>query len=315
MAVSRQRFLFAGPGVYYIDLNQTTSLQERKMQRQMLMRHVRGGLIKDSNNDSVVRINVAPATWPTKTAIRRGFKLWNKMIKQRLDEGGVGVAKGKYHDFKVALNHHHYLVGLGNNQIPVDAAGTALTTGEWTYSRMVSEDIDWSNPALLTNRNRDAEEYYLHVVGPHVDGTGTVGGTSTDPTYGEWRSVGLIRSWIDTRAEPITNEPDFPTAALSDPLANLFDESDADDEVLERLRDDNDEAPYDENSLFGIGHGTGNHADLQRVAMAATQAGAGQISALNGFSALNGLIQVHITQTTAGQVEMILDVDMKGELL
>lgn len=315
MAVSRQRFLFEGPGTYYIDLNQTTSLQERKMQRQMLMRHVRGGLIKDSNNDSVVRINVAPATWPVKTAIRRGFKIWNRMIEQRIKEGGVGLAKGKYHDFKVALNHHHYLVGLGNNQLPVDAAGTTLTSGEWTYSRLVSEDIDWSSTTLLTQQNRDAEEFYLHVVGPHVDGTGTVGGTTKDPIYGVWRSIGLIRSWIDTRAEPQSNDPAFPTAALTDPLANLFDESDADDEVLERLRDDNDEAPYDENSLFGIGHGTGNHADLQRVAMAATQSGAGQISALNGFSALNGLIQVHITQTTSGQVEMILDVDMKGELL
>jgi hypothetical protein len=126
----------------------------------------------------------------------------------------------------------------------------------------------------------------------------------------------LVRSWLDTRAEPITNEPDFPNAALSDPLANLFDESDADDEVLERLRDDNDEPPYDENSVFGVGNGgTGVYGDLQHVAMAATQSGAGQISALNGFSALNGLIQVHITQTTSGEVEMILDVDMKGEML
>jgi hypothetical protein len=315
MAVSRQRFLFDGPGTYYIDLNQSTSLQERKMQRGMLMRHVRGGLIKDSNNESVVRINVAPATWPVKTAIKRGFKLWNKMIDQRIKEGGVGLSKGKYHDFKVFLNHHHYLTGLTNNEIPRDAGGTELTQGEWTYSRIVSEDIDWSDPALTSARNRDAEQYFLHIVGPHVDGTGTVGGTGVDPVNGEWRSVGLVRSWIDTRAEPQQNDPAFPTAALSDPLANVFDESDADDEILERLRDDNDEAPYDENSLMGIGHGTGNHADLQRVAMAATQSGAGQISALNGFSALNGLIQVHITQTTSGQVEMLLDVDMKGEKL
>jgi len=285
------------------------------MQRGMLMRHVRGGLIKDSNNESVVRINVAPATWPVKTAIKRGFKLWNQMMNQRIKEGGVGLSKGKYHDFKVFLNHHHYLTGLTNNEIPRDAGGTELTQGEWTYSRIVSEDIDWSDPALTSARNRDAEQYFLHIVGPHVDGTGTVGGTGVDPVNGEWRSVGLVRSWIDTRAEPQQNDPAFPTAALSDPLANVFDESDADDEILERLRDDNDEAPYDENSLMGIGHGTGNYADLQRVAMAATQSGAGQISALNGFSALNGLIQVHITQTTSGQVEMLLDVDMKGEKL
>ena len=67
---------------------------------------------------------------------------------------------------------------------------------------------------------------------------------------------------------------------------------------------------------MGIGHGTGTYADLQRVAMAATQSGAGQISAVNGFSALNGLIQVHITQGSgSGEVELLLDVDMKGELL
>lgn len=315
MAVSRQRFLFDGPGTYYIDLNQTTSLQERKLQRQMLIRHVRGGLIKDSNNESVVRINVAPMTWPVKTAIRRGFNLWNQMFAQRMKEGVVGVTKGKYHDFKVALNHHHTLVGLGNNQLPVDAGGTTLTSGEWVYARMVSEDVKWDDPALTSNANRNAEEFYLHIVGPHVDGTGTVGGTTFDPVNGAWQSIGLVRSWIDTRAEPQANTPLVPSALLTDPLSNLFDESDADDEVYTRLRDDNDETPYDENSLFGIGHGTGNYADLQRVAMAATQTGAGQISALNGFSALNGLIQVHITQSTSGQVEMLLDVDMKGEML
>jgi len=58
---------------------------------------------------------------------------------------------------------------------------------------------------------------------------------------------------------------------------------------------------------------TSSGGHLQRVAMAATQAGAGQIASLNGFSAICGLVQVHITQGVgSGEVELILDVSTKG---
>ena len=76
-------------------------------------------------------MNVAPDTWVTRTALRRGQRLWNKMIKEAT-EAAPGLVKAKYTDYKVYLN----------NSIP---------PGEWNYSEYHSEDIDWADPNLLTD--------------------------------------------------------------------------------------------------------------------------------------------------------------------
>jgi hypothetical protein len=104
----------------------------------------------------------------------------------------------------------------------------------------------------------------------------------------------------------------MPAGIEADPLVNLFDEADAADEVIASLKEDNDRPPYAAYDHFG-GSTVGAQNGLQRVAMAATQTGAGQISALNGFSAMCGLVEVHITQGVgSGQVELILDVHTNG---
>jgi len=271
------------------------------MFRQGQVAHVHGGLIKDSNNESVVRINVAPDTWVTRTAWRRGNRLWNQMIQGAL-EAAKGITKSKYTDYKVYLNNAS---ASAYSELPVDASGATIPSGEWNYSEYHSEDVDWANPNLTTTSNRQADFFNVHIVGEHA-------GTPQD-----WTRIGLIRSWIDSRAQP----DDFPQANLpatiaTDPLVNLFDEADASDEIIDMLRTDNDEPPYDEDLHFGIDPAvvaTSSGGHLQRVAMAATQAGAGQIASLNGFSAICGLVQVHITQGVgSGEVELILDVSTKG---
>lgn len=295
--ISRQRYLFTEPGTYYIDLFKSLSAQERRLFRQGQVANVMGGLIKDSNNESVVRINVAPDTWVTRTAWRRGKKMWDKHIKEAT-EGVDGLLKPKYHDYKVFLNN----VMGGGPVLPVDAAGNQIPSGEWTYSEYHSEDIDWADPNLTTNPNRQADTFTAALVGEHV------GSTS------DWVRIGLITSWIRSRA--FNNDfpqGNMPNTVDSDPLTNLFDEADAADEVMLMLRTFNEEAPYDEDTHFGNGEPNSSHNNLQRVAMAATQTGAGQIAALNGFSAICGLIEVHITQgVPAGEVELLLDVSTKG---
>lgn len=297
--VSRQRYLFDGPGTYYIDLFKSLSAQERKLFRQFQVANVHGGLIKDSNNESVVRMNVAPDTWVTRTALRRGKRLYEKMINEGL-EAVSGSIKPKYHDYKVYLNN---VMGSGT-QMPVDADNHIIPSGEWVYSNYHSEDVDWNVIATAgpgQPSNRQADSFTAMIVGQHV-------GTPQD-----WTRVGLIRSWFDSRAEKDTNDPDVPATITSDPLTNMFDEADAADEIMESLRNDNDSPPYQNNSHFGIGQTNAAQNNLQRVAFAATQAGAGQISALNGFSAICGLVEVHITQGVgSGQVELLLDVSMKG---
>lgn len=306
MAISRQRYIFKdlepGDHTFYIDLAKSLSLQERKLFRQMREYTVRGGLLKDSNQEAVVRCNVAPDTWQTRAAIRRGFRLWQKMIDEGMEGLGPGKFKPKYLDFKVFLNQGHGT----SPTVPADAAGNYLNTGEWTYSTYHTEDVDWANYAAWTT-NRDTDSFQPMIVGPHL-----AGGGSGD----YWNRISLIQSWIDTRAAPDNSGSPYigtPAEAATDPLANLFDEADAADEIINMLSSDNDRTPYDEDTVFGIQQSYATHANLQRVAFAATQNGAGQISALNGFSALCGLVQVHITTTgPTGDVELILDVDTKG---
>ena len=312
MAISRMRFLFDAPGTYYIDLAQSLSIHERKLHPQFREYKVMGGLIKDSNNESVVRMNVAPYTWYTKNALRRGKRIFDRMINQRLGEATTKINKGKYHDFKVLLNNNQNFSATVN-KTPVDANGHVYNLGEWQYSLYVSEDVDWtelvSNVAGSTSTpgNRNADEFYGMIVGDaHSAGTGT--------GQDQWGRISLVKSWLETRPQP-TNDPVTDGAAVNtDPLSNLFDETDADDEVILNLTTRQDEPPYAKANCPGIEGGGGVQQNLQRVAMAATQSGAGQISTLNGFTALCGLVQVHVTQDPGnpGLVELLLDVETKG---
>lgn len=301
MSISRQRYLFDGPGTYYIDLFKSLSAQERKMFRQHQVANVMGGLVKDSNNESVVRMNVAPDTWVTRTALRRGKRLFDKMIDEATEASDLKSMKPKYHDYKVYLNN---VMGAGT-EMPVDADGHTIPSGQWVYSNYHSEDVDWNVIATAgagQPSNRQADTYSCMIVGQHV-------GSAPD-----WTRVGLIKSWFDSRAQPQVNDPPVPATVTADPLVNLFDEADAADEIINDLRVIGDEPPYDVNSTIGIDQTNGAQNNLQRVAFAATQTGAGQISALNGFSALCGLVEVHITQGQgSGQVELLLDVSMKGD--
>lgn len=303
MAISRQRYRYnaAGAGTYtlYADLWYNTSAQERKLHRQFQACNVRGGLLKDSNQDAVAEFNVAPHTWVTKTALRRGKRLFDKMNAQVLKENEL-VMKPKYHDFKVYLNDNMRTATI---LYPQDAEGSNIPRNEWVYAQFHSEDVNWADPNLLTNSNRQADTFTAHIVGEHV-------GSATD-----WTSVSLMESWFRSRPEPHADNPLVNSNVISDPLTNLFDEADADDEIMESLRNNNDRAPYDEFAHFGYVPGAGNNAErgLQRVAFAATQSGAGQISAINGFTALCGLVEIVITVNGPGVVEILLDVDTKGE--
>jgi hypothetical protein len=226
------------------------------------------------------------------------------MINQRLGEATTKLNKSKYHDFKILLNNNQN-IDAAVNKTPVDAAGHAYNLGEWQYSLFVSEDVAWADAGLSSNDNRDADEFYGMIVG----NAHSAGGGGQD----KWGRISLVKSWLETRPQPTADPQVDGVAVNTDPLSNLFDETDADDEVILNLTTRQDEPPYDVDSCPGIEGGGGAQQNLQRVAMAATQSGAGQISMLNGFSALCGLVQVEITQgVPSGQVELLLDVETKG---
>jgi len=304
---TRLRFVLNtdGDSVHYIDLARELSKVERKLHPQFRNYTVLGGIMKDSNQDAVARFNVAPDVWPVRTALRRGKRIFDKMVNQRVKELGIDI-KPKYHDFKVMLNS-----SSTSFEQTVDAGGNVIGGGEWVYPRYVSEDVKWDDVELSGTSspggNRNADEFSAFICG----GEHVAAGGGQDV----WARIGLVKSWIETRAEPESDLPNIPNTVTTDPLANLFDESDADDEVLMNLDHHNDEAPYDEDTCYGMQYGSiaGTGENLQRVSMAATQSGAGQIASVPGFTALCGLIQISLTGTGTGSVEFLLDVVGKGE--
>jgi hypothetical protein len=218
-----------------------------------------------------------------------------------LSEAQAGITAGKYSDFKVFLNNAH---GVGT-LMPVDSESVAIPSGEWDYTTLVSEDKDWSDPSVLSNANMASDKFELQIVGDaHVAGTGA--------NQDKWSRISLIKSWLDSRAEPEDDQPVVPAALSTDPLANLFDEVDANDDILDEINSEGDRPPYDEDVIFGSHAGPGSSRNLQRMALAHTSS-ANPTVRFAGFSAICGLVQVKLTASDSGQVEILMDVLHDGD--
>ena len=275
-----------------MDLWKALSLQERKLHRQKQICTVYGGYFVDSDG-ARIDINTAPMTWVTKRAVNRGFAMWRKMTAKALDDAGA-ASKSKYRDFKVLLDNQ---MGSGS-LLPVDAGSNNLyaagsTVPEWVYATLTSDDPDGPGGTAPDN-------YTLQIVGPHV---------GADPN---WTRIGLVESWVNSRPTPHTNDPtNIPDT--TDPLMNLFDAGDAIDERLDRINVENDEAPYDETSMFGMAAPLGGSNNLQRQSTAQPTANTQLVAPIHGFQALCGLIQLVVGTGTSGNAwELVLDVETKG---
>lgn len=293
MAVTRLRFAQTGQGenngLYYIDLARELSKVNRKLHRQKQIYTVLGGYYVDSQG-SRIDFNVAPHTWVTKRAVNRGFAIWRKHVAKAL-EHTEGLTSGKYSDFKVYLNNNH---GSGAMLAARDAHGNEITSGEWDYSTLISDDPD--------SDGRAADEFDLHIVGPHS-------GNNDD-----WARIGLMKSWVDSRPLPETNDQPNNTAnSVADPLNNLFDISDTKDDRIDLVSEEGDQRPYDEDTFFGYFSDTnsGSQQNLQRVGTAFTVADSVALAPVPGFQAICGLIQINVSAGTAW--ELVIDVESVGE--
>jgi hypothetical protein len=295
MAATRMRFKGTGNGTYYIDLAEGLSLQNRKLHRQKMVYTVYGGYYVDRNG-SRIDINVAPNTWPVKRSINRAFAMWRKMIARTLANAD-GLTTGKYNDFHIFLDNQMGTAGLR----PVDASGGDLfdNTPEWEYSTLTTDDPE-EDPA--TGITQPVDQFEIQIVGPHV-------GTS-----GNWTRISALQSWVDSRPQPFSDDPtiDF-HASHADPLSNLFDAGDTDDDKIQVITTEGDSAPYDEDSMFGNAQGSGNSNNLQRVSSAITTS-ANAIMPIHGFEAICGLVQLNIPTYAGdpGEWELVLDVEANG---
>lgn len=291
MAISRMRFRAGNNGTFYIDLAKALSLQERRLHRQKQIYTVYGGYFVDGDG-SRIDINTAPMTWVSKRAVNRGFAMWRKMVAKTFDNMGAAQSSAKYRDFKVYLDNQH-----GNSPLlPVDASNNALagTASDWDYSVLTSADPDGPGGSA-------PDEFGLAIVGAH---------TGSDPN---WTRIGLIDSWFHSRDPPDAIEP-RDVLDRTDPLMNLFDTGDVDDDRMANINSENDGAPYDEETAFGNAAGNGNSNNLQRVSTAQPTANTTLVAPIHGFQALCGLVQIKVgTDTSSNAWELVLDVETKGE--
>ncbi len=211
--------------VSYINLPKDLSAINRQLFRQSRTYKVKSITLIDDDEEKYIQIGVAPNTWAMRNAVKRGFKRWNEMNDQVLND--QPSLKARWNDFKPYLSPMHRLAEAGGNPIftmetPEDIAGNKLQYGEWAFSMFESPDGTSS-----------VDGYEVGVLGNH------------DGSPGNYTYVGLIQSYGNSRGTVNAGEPSIDKAAASDdPLVNLLDAGTQFDEIAENIIDEGNEPPY-----------------------------------------------------------------------
>ena len=227
-----QTLVFTGPEIgndedrtMFIDLSQCASLMNRRFYRQGLNWAVSNIRVVARRGDATnevycpVTIQKLPNTWIMSNAWEKGFRLWQKMIKEATDDSGMESIKGKFLDFKIYANQDHYTNGFGNNLLPIDSNGNVATPGQWQPSEYVIPDTPGDTATGME----------IVAVGPN-----------NTPTY-----VSLIQGYADSRALPGETEPNVPDDASTNWQQYLFSEGNTQDNmVITDLEFMGDKAPY-----------------------------------------------------------------------
>ena len=265
--VTRLSFECSGSATQFIDVAKALSIINRKFYRQGVYYYVNSVEIYNDET-GVVDFHTLPDNWITKNAWNRGFKLFQKMNALAGPPLTSGQ-RGNYHDFKVFMNKRHLDTGtLDPSMYTINAGQSTYGADDWDYSQFVSADDDQDGTA-------NADEFFVHMLGIH------------NGSPENWESVGLIKSYAESRAmipaQSPTNSPD----AVTDPLVNVFDMSSEEqmNDIVENLQETNDEPPYDRDAYLGELTNSMHH-----VARIGTEAGVGRIGRASGFCAPLGLI-------------------------
>jgi len=208
---------------HYLDLSRDLGITNRRLYRQGRDYHIKKISIVSSNTPNGgnrISVATAPNSWVAKSAHERAFKVWQQMNKEA-SSNLAGDVMGTWADFKVWLSNDMRVAGT--TSYPLDNGGNAGLLDEWTYTQLVSPDGTTS-----------ADPFYLHILGNH-NGAGP----------GTWNSVGLIKSYGESRATVQPGDPNVPSTAADDPLVNVFDYGTTVDEVVTLQQNDNDFPPYD----------------------------------------------------------------------
>ena len=290
--VTRLSFEASGPQTKFIDIGLALSAINRKFYRAGLYYYINS--VEVYNNETgVIDMHTLPDSWVTKNAWNRGFQLFQKM-NSMVNPPLSNVGRPKYHDFKVYFNTMHRTNGsLLPSTYDVNSAATQRTADDWVYSEFVSADsdgdLDPDNPQQL---NQEADNFNVHMLGGH------------NGSVDNWNSVGLIKSYAESRNTVQLTSPNDNQIDITDPLMNIFDFSSEEqmNDIVTNLMEDNDAPPYDYNNYIGE-----TNASMQHVVRIGTEVGVGRIGRASGFCAPFGLICIDPDNSISSAYRVVLN--------
>lgn len=222
------------------------------------------------NQGGRVSVSTVPNTWVSRNAWKRGFRLWNKMQKDAMAEGTNDI-RATWHDFKVYMTD-----GTQSILNPIDNGGNTYAAGEWDLSTFVTPDGTTSS-----------EEFFATMLGNHVGAAGSR------------VSVGLIKSYGESRRTVNSPDPNVQPDVYDDPLLNVFDYGTQIDEVLELAVEENDTPPYDINAY------PGDNANGPKPAVVQDCTLRDGMAIMGGFEAVCGLLEFEASSPVANDVYSI----------
>jgi len=298
-----------------INIPSGLTIQERKLHRACLDYEIQGGYVFDSNQNVRVKFGTAPDTWPVRSAIRRARDHWIAMHRELLTNNPA--MKPKWHDFKMMLHEGQFRTSESTQpdvttyNVPEDIFDVNLPYEEkgitWSvYTTEDSRDTITLSGQELVDANKD--EFRCHLLGPHNYMT-----SAEDNFY----SVGALQSWIDSRPdlEPVSTISDSESDAMqNDPFTLLFNDGDADDEILENFHNAVDGDGDQEGDTYPMYNLITPMNTIREVAAASTSA-ASPTSYFTGFNALLGQVYVRMWSDRPGDVDIMFEVNSRGRTI
>lgn len=220
----------------YIDLSQVASLMNRRFYRQGINWAVAGFKIVSGVPGNVL-VSKLPNTWVMSNAWEKGFRAWQKMNNDALEE--AESVRPRFLDFKIYADEEHHALGFDANLLP-KSVQNALTfveaiPGEWVASSVKIPYTD-NSPGNIADRE-------IIAVGGNYTGTSPVTGKN---------AVSLLEGYANSRALPNVLDPNVPAdAADTNDIspenwigALINDGTNQSDRVLNDMIDENNIAPY-----------------------------------------------------------------------
>jgi len=262
---------------HFIDLARDLSRMNRRLYRAGKDYHVKKITVLSSNTPnggSRVSVSTAPDSWVARGAWHRAFKAWKQMNKTATGQLSGNIA-GTWSDFKIFLS--------------ADMAGATLSSPLDNGGNAVAAALDWDVSTFVTpDGTATDDEFYGTLLGDHVGAAGAR------------TSVGLIRSYGESRATVQLTDPAVPATASSDPLVNLFDYGTTIDDVIDNLEDENDQPPYSQTNYPGGATSVPKPLVVQDTTLVDGRA------TMGGFSAMMGHLEFEIKSPAPGDVYSVL---------